>query len=150
MLCVVSTGKDDLAPTDESERGKDCWLLLPPVAPWEPNVAAKKNNHSLIDIEHFLPICQISKQSANFVRFCESVWPAVLTMMRWADRLFIWLISCMSQILSHISYHHQLHHILSLQCIDEREIFCNHKQMNWSWKGSDDRSAVFSVGFQHL
>ena len=41
------------------------------------NVAAKKNNHSLMDIEHFLRIRQIGKQSANFVRFCDTsqFWP---------------------------------------------------------------------------
>ena len=106
---VVTRVRDDQAPREETERRKDC---CPPRRAWEqprPNVAAKKNNHSLIDIEYFLRICQIIKQSANFVRFCESAWPAVLTMMRWGGMcLSDWFLACHR--LSHTFHPGTLHH----------------------------------------
>ena len=116
-------------------------LLLPPVEPWEqlrPNVAARKNNHSLIDIEHFLRICQISKQTANFVRFCESAWPAVLTMMRWAGMcLSDWFLACHG--FSHTRFMPS-HRVIAMHRW-EGSLLQSEDVMSWSWKESDDCSA---------
>ena len=77
-------------------------------------------------------------------QFCHFLW-IILTSSSDHDavmwHLFIWLISCMSQIFTQ-SVTHMLHtattfhHITSLQCTDKKGIFCNRKLINWSQKGS--------------
>ena len=67
-------------PETKQSEGNTCsplWRLENHLACLLTNVAAKKNNHSLMDIEHFLRIRQIGKQSANFVRFSDTsqFWP---------------------------------------------------------------------------
>ena len=85
-------------------------------------------------------------------QFCPFLWISLTSSsdhdaVRWD--VFIWLISCLSQTLTHVSSRHLTPRIVSLQCTDEREIFCNQKQMScWSWKESDDCSAFPWVGGQ--
>ena len=98
-MLLAAGDKDHRTPTYESEREKDCCsprrCLRNHLASFLSNVAAKKNSRSLIDIECFLPICQISKQSAKLVRFCRSAWRAFLTMMWWGSMcLSDWFLAC--------------------------------------------------------
>ena len=98
-MLLAAGDKDHRTPTYESEREKDCCsprrCLRNNLASFLSNVAAKKNSRSLIDIECFLPICQISKQSAKLVRFCRSAWRAFLTMMWWGSMcLSDWFLAC--------------------------------------------------------
>ena len=75
-------------------------------------------------------------------QFCHFLW-IILTSSSDHDavmwHLFIWLISCMSQIFTQCVTHMlhtatTFHHITSLQCTDKKGIFCNRKLLKTDLK----------------